>query len=198
MKGNNVGKGILEIIASVLFIISGVLYIKSLLNGKETYKVTWIIWAGLDVLGFVSMFIAKSWNLVNLAAVMTSFAIAFIAYKYGQKGWSTEDKICFVMAILGILLWGFSTDPLFGIISSQFAMLVAFYPMGVHNLHTPEEDPIAWLINWFSCLFLWASVDTFTWEAALQPAVFVIITSFMFFALWRDKLPTAKKNEVLV
>lgn len=174
---------VLNVIASAMFIVATVPYVRAILR-KQTKpaKVTWLIWASLDLITFVGMLMEHSLNGQITGAVISASVVAGLSFKYGKAGWTLLDKVCLGGAVLGVVLWKLSGSPLVAIVASLGAIFIASIPTFVNAWHNPEnEDKTAWVLYWLSCLLTLFIVPEWTLKNAAQPIVFTAIESTMVF-----------------
>jgi hypothetical protein len=179
-------KDTLSVLAGVLVIIAFVPYIRAILKGKtQPEKATWIIWASLDTITFAGMFAKHAANGQIVASVLGAWTIAFLALKYGTLGWTRLDKSCFIGAILGIILWKATGNPLFGLITSLAVMFLGSIPTFVSAWNDPsKEDRTTWTIFWISCVAAMLAIPAITLADAAQPTTFFLIETVMVFILY--------------
>jgi hypothetical protein len=101
-----------------------------------------------------------------------------VVMKYGQSGWKLMDIVCFIGALLGIGLWIYFGSAVAGILANMAALLIG----SVETFRSTWEDPsqenkIAWIIYWLSCVSTLLGVTSWTWAEAAQPITFFVIES---------------------
>ena len=101
-------------------------------------KVSWIVWVFLDTVSLLGMFVANSVNMLSVAAVTGGIFALVLAFRFGKSGWKTLDKFCLVGGVLGVLLWGITSNPTVAIIASNMAVFVGAIPTFESVYKEPE------------------------------------------------------------
>lgn len=177
---------IISIIAGVLFIIGFIPYIYTILK-KETkpVRVSWIIWAILDIITLLGMYYEHAVNGQMLGAVIGSIAVTILSLKYGVPGWTKMDKFCLAGAIIGIALWQTFDNPKLGIIASCIAGFIGSVPTFASAWEdSSRENKFAWGVFWISCIFAVIAIPKRTLADAAAPLTFLAIESIMMFILF--------------
>ncbi len=174
-------KAVLTIAAGVLFLLGFLPYIRAILR-RETVpsKASWLIWAGLDTITVLGMLFAGSLNGQIFGAVAGAWVTTALALKYGSAGWTRLDKLCLGGAVLGIVLWLTTSNPLFGIVISQTVVLLGAVPTVTSAWKDPsQEDRFSWTVWWVSCVCAMFAIPQWTFKDAFQPSVFFLIETTM-------------------
>lgn len=136
---------------SCLFGIAGsVIYCVSTLRGRsKPHRVTRLVLVFVIGLNFVSTLAAHS-NLGSqiYGGLVLVFAIIFLALSIvrGMGGTTVFDWLCFVIAMLGIICWQLTHNPLLGIWLASAADFVGYLPAIVKTWKHPHtESP--WLYS---------------------------------------------------
>ncbi|MDD5290247.1 MAG: hypothetical protein PHT40_03570 [Patescibacteria group bacterium] len=176
-------KPVLSIVAGVLYVIAFVPYIRAILRGAKPAKASWIIWATLDSITIVGMFLKHSINGQIVGAMLGAWAVVVLAIKYGTPGWTKLDKFCFGGAIVGITLM--FINPVFSIVASLSVVFLGSFPTFVSAWHDPSrENKTAWTLYWVSCVIALIAIPSWTIANAAQPITFTAIETIMMFILF--------------
>ncbi|MGD0576454.1 MAG: hypothetical protein ABSA74_00050 [Candidatus Staskawiczbacteria bacterium] len=180
-------------IAGILFVLAYIPYIRAILSGKaKPAKASWIIWASLDSITIVGMYVQHALNGQMVGAVAGSWIVVVFALKYGMPGWSRLDKFCLAGAVVGVVLWKLFSNPTLGILISLAVVFVGSIPTFVSAWHDPSrEDKLAWTLYWVSCICAVLAIPKLTFDDVSQPAVFCIIETIMMYILYIK--PRAKR-----
>jgi hypothetical protein len=180
---------IIGIAAGFLFVVGFVPYVLAILRGEtKPAKASWIIWATLDSITLTGMFFKDAVNSQILGAVFGAWVVVVLALKYGTRGWTKLDKFCLGGAVLGIVLWQVSGDPVFGIATSLGVVFVGSIPTFVSAWKNPSnEDKMAWTIFWVSCVCAVIAIPEWTLADAAQPITFFVIETIMMYILYRHR-----------
>lgn len=180
-------KEIFSVLAGLLLIAGYIPYINAILR-KETIpaRATWLIWAGLDFIILAAMHAKGALNCQILAACVGASAVSLLSFKYGASGWARLDKITIAGAILGVVLWGISENPIWGIVISLIVMFAGSIPTFVSAWEDPNhENKAAWIIFFVSCICAVIAIPKWTFEDASQPITFLIIEIVMLYIIFR-------------
>jgi hypothetical protein len=131
------------------------------------------------------MYFKDSVNGQIFGAACGAWVVASFAIKYGTAGWTILDKFCLVGAVVGIVLWQFFHDPIFGIMTSLAVVFLGSIPTFVSAWQDPSrEDKWAWIIFEISCVCALFGVPKWTLADAAQPITFFVIETVMMFILF--------------
>jgi hypothetical protein len=179
-----------SIISAVLFFISYYFYIRSIFS-KETkpQKVSWLIWAITDILILITLFLQKVSNFhISLAATIGSVFIAFLAFRYGTKGWTKTDIICLVLSIVGIILWFFFNNPLIALIILSLTQIIASIPTIIHLWHKPkDENLLSWGLFFVSAVFGILAIPVFKPENYVFQLALLLVSFNFWIIFFRRK-----------
>lgn len=191
-------KEMLSILAGLLFIAGFIPYIRAILRKEaRPAKTTWIIWAILDIITLLGMYVKDTVNGQILSAVIGACAVAVLALKYGTPGWTKLDKFCLTGAILGIILWQAFNSPALGIIVTLSVIFLGSIPMFTSTWKDPSrENKLAWMIFWISCVCAVIAIPQWTLADAAQPITFFAIETIMMYILYiHSRSLAAAKNK---
>lgn len=177
---------ILSVIAGVLFIAGFIPYIRAILAGEtKPAKASWLIWASLDTITIVGMYVQNSLNSQIIGAMTGAWIVTALAVKYGVSGWTKVDKFCIAGAVIGIVLWKMFSNPNLGIATSASVCFLGSIPTFVSAWKDPsKEDKIAWTIFWVSCVCAMLAIPKLTFEDVCQPLSFFLVETIMMFILY--------------
>lgn len=170
-------------ISGVLFILSAVPYVRSILKGEtKPQRITWLIWTVLVFIAFFSQ-LAKgaTWSLLLTAGDAVTIVIVFLfSIKYGVGGFRKIDILSLVGAGISLLLWYFTNEPavalfliiLIDIIGSNLTIIKAW--------KNPEtENWIGWAMCGLGGLFGIFSVGSMNVVLLSYPVYICLINSLI-------------------
>ncbi|MBI2474271.1 MAG: hypothetical protein HYV68_01080 [Candidatus Taylorbacteria bacterium] len=143
---------ILGIISGVIGAASIVPYVYDILYGTTRPNiVTSSVWTLLQGIVVAAQWSAgASWSII-LPAVLcfnTAFVTVLCLRGYGYKNYGLIDKLCFVLALLAIVLWQITANPLVGLLLAIVADLLATVPTIVKTYKEPRSESLpAWLMS---------------------------------------------------
>ena len=182
-------KETLSVFAGLLAVPGYILYIRAILQKKSKKKparVSWFIWAGLDVIVLAGMFFKKTINTQIVIATIGAFIVSGLAINYGTPGWKKLDIFCIIGAIVGVGLWKTFNNPLFGIIMGLASIFIGSFPTFVSAWEDPSrEDKLAWSFFLASPIFTALAIPFPHWTLSnvAQPITFSIISAITMFVL---------------
>lgn len=177
---------VLTTCSGILFFAAFAPYILSIIRGvTKPVKVTWIIWASLDTITITGMYFENSLNGQIIGAMIGAWTVVVLALVYGKSGWDTKDKLCLGGALSAIILWKIFDSPVVGIVVSSSVVFFSSFPTFGSAWREPEnEDKIAWLVWWLSCVCAVISLPSLRLADSAQPLTFFTIESIMMYILY--------------
>jgi|SRR5579872_82765 len=177
---------ILNVVAGLLFIVAFVPYILAIVRGQtKPAKVSWIIWATLDSITFAGMCAQNTLNGQIIGAIIGAWTVVILAMKFGTPGWTFKDILYLVGGALGIILWMKFSNPTLAIVTSSLVVFLGAFSTFENAIKYPEqEDKIAWLIFWLSCVAAIIAIPKWNFDNAAQPVTFTVIETTMMYLLW--------------
>lgn len=174
-------------IAGIIFFLGYIPYVGGILQGKvKPAKVTWLIWAIVDIITLLGMYNEDAINGQIVGASIGAVALAILSLKYGVKGWSTVDIACLIGAFFAIGAWILSGNGLLSILICQVVNVLGAIPTFVSiNKDPDKESKLAWLLFGFSCVLTVATIPRFTIEDSTQPLTFLFLQTVILFLLFR-------------
>lgn len=165
---------------------AGILYIKDTLKWKtKPNKITWWIWSAAPLI-WASATIYSEWFIWSVLPVFIAWFIpllifisSFINKNSYWKLWKL-DYICLILAILALILWWITKNPLLAIIFWITADFLAAIPLLIKMYNFPDTENIypfiAWLIANLSAFLV---IKNWTMEEYLFPLYLVVIFSIL-------------------
>lgn len=139
-------KIVLGIVAVILALFSYSFYINDLFkNRTKPHYFSWFIWGLLTAIAFFAQLSegggAGSWQTGIVAGIC--LFIAFVAfYKYKNNYVTKTDLFCLVAAIIGIIFWKTTNNPLTAIIIVSTVSLIALVPTFRKAYNHPYEETL--------------------------------------------------------
>lgn len=138
------------IIAGVMPVAISIPYIRSMFYGTTRPNVvTYILWIVVETITLLAQFSSgASWSAIFIIALIIPQAyVVYLCYRgYGYKKYGLIDKVCLVLAILAIILWLITGEPITAIILSVLADFIATLPTVIKTYREPHSEPV---IPWF-------------------------------------------------
>ncbi|MBI4434842.1 hypothetical protein HY635_03470 [Candidatus Uhrbacteria bacterium] len=166
-----------SVLAGAFMIAGFVPYIwKILRKGAKPAKASWVIWTTLDTITIAGMFTEGTVNGQIIGTIIGAYVTVGLALKFGQPGWTRLDKGCLCGAVLGIVAWAITANPVAAIATSCSVIFLGSIPTFVSAWEDPSrESTLAWTLYWLGCMFALAAIPHWTLADALQPITFTVI-----------------------
>lgn len=175
---------ILGIIAGLLAMGAVIPYIKDILHGtSKPNTVSFAIWEFLLLISFLAQLTSgASWSILMLAGDLIGTGIIVIlclkGYGYHKYGWT--EWVCLALAILAIVLWQVTKEPVLAIIFALIADLMAAVPTVVKTYRDPwSEAPTMWFIIAFAAILSLVSTEIHDAPNILFPAYLLCINGLV-------------------
>src|SRR3989344_3089336 len=177
---------ILGAAAVVIGLVSYVPYYRDVLRGTtKPHPFSWFAFALMMGITFFAQIVTGAgpgaW-VTGISAVAV-LGIALLSVWKGHREITTFDWFCFAGAILGIVLWRITNDPLIAVIIVTVTDTIAFAPTYRKGYFKPHEETASLFvlsaIKYFVSLFALSSLNLTT---TLFPAA-LVISNFAFVAM---------------
>jgi hypothetical protein len=179
-------KIILGIIAVTVGFVSYIPYFKNIFLGNtKPHMFSWLIWALLEGIAFFAQLSrgggAGAW--VTGTTAILCVLVFSVSLSRGEKNIVFSDKISFAGAILGLILWLLSKDPLVAVILVSLVDFLGFIPTFRKSYFKPREETaklyVMSILKLILSLFALQSVNLTT---VLYPAS-LILTNALFITM---------------
>ncbi len=118
-----------SVLAGAFMIAGFVPYIwKILRKGAKPAKASWVIWTTLDTITIAGMFTEGTVNGQLIGTIIGAYVTVGLALKFGQPGWTRLDKGCLCGAVLGIVAWAITANPVAAIATSCSVIFLGSIP----------------------------------------------------------------------
>ena len=133
--------------AGIVMLLLIPLYVKSILREETKLSpVSWFGWALLYAIAAVAQASkGLDWSLtIMVVGTFSTTTVALIALRTGQVVWTPIDRFCIGTAILAVILWGVTGEPLTALVLSLVADLAVSIPTLYKTYREPSSEP--WLL----------------------------------------------------
>jgi hypothetical protein len=169
---------LLGALATLIGLISYIPYFRDIFNGKtKPHFFSWFIWALLTGIAFIAQVVddAGPGAWVTGLTAFICLLISILALRKGEKNITKSDWMCFLAALVGIVIWIKTNDPLFAVIVVTFVDAIAYIPTFRKSYYKPQEETLIKYelatLKFFIALFALQSLTVTTW---LYPASLVL------------------------
>lgn len=193
----------LGIVAAILGFVGYAPYFRDISLGRTRPHVfSWFVWGLLTGIAFFAQ-IAKgggagAW-VTGFSAVIC-MCIAGLALFYGEKDITKSDWLSLGGALLGIVFWQATRNPLLAVIFVTVADSIAFIPTFRKAYHKPGEETVNTFV-WGSLKFVvgLAALESFNLTTALYPTSLVLANgSFVTMLIMRRRKTGLQRGELRV
>ncbi len=166
------------IIAIIISLLGYFAYFRNIFKDKtKPHVFSWLIWGivvGIEFFGQVAGSAgAGAW--VTGISAFVCFAIAAISFNKGNIDITRIDKFSFAGAILAILLWIITKDPLFSVLLGILIDALGYIPTFRKSYkHPNQETVITWFMNGLKFVFALLALDKFTFLSSVYPIYLVV------------------------
>jgi len=176
-------KELLGLIATAIAVYSYCPYLAGILTGRtKPHVFSWFLWGLLMGIACVAQVSegAGPGAWVTGYFSLSSFLIATLALKRGDRDITRLDKATFLLALMAIPLWLATDDPLWSVILVTGIDMLAFFPTFRKSWRRPQEEIAQTYI--LSMVALGVSIlalDVANLVTALYPAALVVMNGLL-------------------
>jgi hypothetical protein len=166
------------ILSATVSVLQYPAYIRDVIKGKtKPHAFSWFVWGLPCGIVFAAQIMkgggAGAWA-TGLTTVFCT-AIFLLSLRYGEKEITVLDKTCLALALLAIVLWIMTKDPLGSVALITVADVLGFLPTLRKSMTKPhEETATSYLIGSLKWLLSLFALGSFTLTTALYPATMTI------------------------
>jgi len=172
-------KIILGILATILAFVAYVpIYYGIFFGTVRPHIYTYIVWVVTGSVAYTASLIsggaAGAWSLGFTTLLV--IGIALLCFRYGTKDITKSDKLVLALAILSVIPWILTKDPLISVILVTFIESFAFLPTVRKTWNDPHSEYYwPWIINIAKHSLIILAVGSYSITTVLYPAFFVLV-----------------------
>ncbi|MCR4328632.1 MAG: hypothetical protein NUV53_03905 [Patescibacteria group bacterium] len=178
---------VLGLIAVAIGIIGYVPYYRDIFRGTtKPHPFTWLGFAILNGITFVAQVVTGGGPGAWVTAITTiaTLGIAILAFTRGEKNITIFDWICFIGALIGIVLWRLTSDPLWAVVIVTVADLLAFAPTYRKAFLRPQEETVTlYMMSVFKYAISIFALTTLSLTTVFFPVAIVLANVGIVFVL---------------
>ncbi|MDO8480830.1 MAG: hypothetical protein Q7S65_03350 [Nanoarchaeota archaeon] len=176
----------LAIIASILGVIGYFFYFRDVFRGKtKPHAFSWLLWGLLGSIAFAGQLVGNAgpgaW--VTAFTALSCLLIFVAALKIGEKRIVFADWLSLAGALVCLLLWYLTNNPLLAVVLAILIDAFAFFPTFRKSFSKPEEETAStYILNgtkYFIALF---ALNQYSLLTTLYPA-YLVLTEWSFVAM---------------
>lgn len=188
------------LLASVIGLVSAYPYLSDVVRRKtKPHLFTWFVWGILTGIAFLAQVSrqagAGSW--ITALTVVNCFVVVGLAIPYGEKDIKRVDWVCLGGAVAGLLLWGFTSDPLMAVVIVTVVDLIAYLPTLRKAYYKPHEETAV-----FFFMSIWkfglgvVAVRNYSLVTCLFPAAVVVFNVVFVATLMARRRTLASQSSI--
>jgi hypothetical protein len=169
------------ILSAVVNTVGMVPYVRDVLKHKtKPERATWWIWLALGVVAISAQVAAgATWSLLMVGAQSLAVAtVAILSLKYGYGAFRRKDFVSLLVAMLGLLLWKITSDPLYALLIVVAIDALAVWLTAAKTWEAPQtETLIAWILSSLAGLFGLLAVGKLNFTQIIYPLYILVANS---------------------
>ena len=172
---------LLAVIGSCCGLLGYALYFRSIfLGATKPHIFTWFVYGLIDGIVFVAQLFEGggpgAW--VTLVGVVANLMVAVLSIWYGEKHITKSDWTIFTGALLAIVLWRMTSNPLLAVAIATIANTLGLVPTFRKAYMKPFEESISiWSLDVLRFGLAIPALSAITFTTVLFPIDVVIINS---------------------
>jgi hypothetical protein len=180
------------IAAPIVSAIAFVPYLISIIKGKtRPSAASWWTWTILALVATLSSWAGGApWQVLLLPAwlFISQLCVAILSIKFGNNHWDFQNKAYLGGAIVSILIWIITGNPLLALGLIIISDLFASIPNFRHVSKNPgQEDKLAWSLGWLSGVCLVLAVKNWSFAESGWAIYFILNMTIVLYFLYRKK-----------
>jgi len=179
-------KVILATLAALCEVASNFPYIRDILRGTtKPHLFTWFVWTLLTGISFFILVSegAGSGAWVTGVTTITCCVVAILALFHGERHITRSDWVCFLCALLGIVLWKLTDNSFLTIIIILSVDTLGFIPTVRKSFYKPYEETLsAYVLVALKHLLTFTALQAYTPTTMLY-TLFLFSTNTLFVSM---------------
>ncbi|MBI4835687.1 MAG: hypothetical protein HY817_00345 [Candidatus Abawacabacteria bacterium] len=171
------------VISSILALISPIIYARAILKGEaKPHRTTRFVLLIITALSTASLLANNNTVAVWLAGVSTLQAIIIfiLSIKQGMGGWAKLDILCLVIALVGVVAWQTTNNPLIGLYCSILADFTGMVPALIKTYRLPKTEIATFFaLDTVAAIFTLLATTIFSMENIAYPIYIFLINLVM-------------------
>lgn len=135
-------------IAGLLALVQIIPYVISIIRRRtKPERTSFLIWFIVDLIGIISYISVGASTTIwtGLVFTLTGLLVFILSIKYGVGGFSTFDKVCFLLALVGIAILVGAGNALVALYFTTFVKFMGYLPTIKKAYFLPKtENTLSW------------------------------------------------------
>lgn len=172
-------KELLGAAAALLAIAQAIPYIIDIFRGKtKPHLYTYFIWSVVTALAFAGQYVAGggpgSWT-TGIMAIIT-IGVLLLCFKYGTEDITLFDGVFLVAALVAIIPWWITKDPMLSVILATIIDVLAFFPTIRKTYNEPSSETlISYISNLIRHPLSIAALSVYSITTVIYPAALFVM-----------------------
>jgi hypothetical protein len=192
-------RSVFPIISAILALIAPIIYSRAILRGDaKPHRTTRFVLLLITILTFASIYAQHNHEAIWLAGASAIQAVFIfgLSIKHGMGGRAKSDIICMTIALLGIVLWRVTKQPLLALYFAIIADFTGMIPAIIKTYRRPETEIWSYFaIDIVAGLLTLIASKEWTVQAISYGLYILVINALMVgVILWGQKMATARSK----
>lgn len=183
-----------SVLASFFFTVSAFWYVYDVARMKITVSiVTYFMLTLVNTSQMIALVERGVWGVVPFATIgaVSSLLVCLLSLRNHKIYFTLLDKIGFVGAFIGFIVWIMTGDPSLNIYILGVVYILVFTPLVVKTFKHPRfESAPPWIINFIASFSLLCTVNS------TQPAVWIVPVIQFSFSLLMNTAILTRSNKI--
>jgi hypothetical protein len=194
-------KLVLALIATVIGLVGFIPYFHGIFTHKtKPHTYTWLIWAMTQGVAVAAIWVGGgSFGAVSLTIGEIFVLLIFLlSFKYGVNNITKKDKVVLLIALLAIVIWVFTKNPLYSVLLVSGIDLVGYVPTFRKSYHDPwSEKTISWFMFAVTHILNILALEQYSVITSTYLVTLLMANSSLFvFLIVRRRMLNEKSNKL--
>lgn len=181
---------ILITLSVALPLLSPIIYVRSILDGfTKPHRTTHFVLLLITTVAFIGLLAQDNKAALGLAfaSVVQQVVIVGLSLRYGMGGKTPFDVVCLLLALLGVVWWQITDDPLVAVTAAVAADLIGCIPTLLKTYRWPHtEEWRFYALDTIAGIAAFLALHDRSFELAIYPAYITIINLAMVILIKRS------------
>lgn len=187
---------VLVLLSSIFILASYSIYEWAMVKGRaKPHRTTRLVLLIITALGFSSLF-AQNDRVVAIflgICAIQSLVMFLMSFKWGMGGWAKTDIVCLMIALVGIVLWKVTSNPVLGLYGAVGADLAGMIPALIKTYRLPDtEYSPTYIFDLIAITLTALAIRNGGFNEYLYPAYLLAVNALMLVFILRPKFAKFK------
>lgn len=186
------------LISGILFTISAGWYVMDVAKGKVLPSIaTFTMLSIINASQLASVIDKGVWSVLpfSIVSFLASTSVAVIGLKRKKFYLELPDKIGFIGALIGFLVWLVTKNAALNLLIISVTISITFTPVIIKGFKRPDlESILPWQLNFLASLFLLLTINSTALAVWIVPIRQIILSGLLNLGLYRGKVKLTSKQ----